>query len=101
MIGENLHMMKYLKSKKIYSKLFIGILLFYFVFIFSNQQTKLDAYSNEKDYYKQQIEELTNTKADLEDTLKNVNSTEYIEKVAREKLDMYYPYESIYIDISK
>ena len=28
----------------------------------------------------------------------NVNSKEYIEQIAREKLDMYYPNEKIYID---
>ena len=32
---------------------------------------------------------------------KNINSEEYIEEVAREKLDMYLPNERVYIDISK
>ena len=31
----------------------------------------------------------------------NINSKEYIEEVAREKLDMYLPNEKVYIDISK
>ena len=94
-------MINFLKSKKIYEKLFIGIMLFYFVCVFSSQQTKLNAYKNEKGYYENQIEELNTKKENLQNSLKNVNSNEYIEKVAREKLDMYYPYESVFIDVSK
>ena len=52
-------------------------------------------------YYTSQIEALQEKKADLKATQKNVNSEEYIEKVAREKLDMYYPNETVYLDISK
>ncbi len=101
MIGEILLMTKFFKSKKIYSKIFIGIMLLYFVCVFSGQQTKLNSYKNEKKYYENQINELTEKKENLQDTLKNVNSAEYIEKVAREKLGMYYPYESVFIDINK
>ena len=31
----------------------------------------------------------------------NINSDEYIEQIAREKLEMYYPNERVYIDIEK
>ena len=34
-------------------------------------------------------------------TKENVNSPEYIEEVAREKLDMYLPNERVYIDMNK
>ena len=30
-----------------------------------------------------------------------MNTPEYIEKIAREKLDMYMPNERVYIDVSK
>ena len=40
-------------------------------------------------------------KKELQKTKENVNSTEYIEEVAREKLVMYLPNERVYIDISK
>ncbi len=101
MIGEIIRMIKFLKSKKLYSKIFIGIMLLYFVCVFSSQQTKLNSYKNEKKYYEEQINELTEEQENLQSTLKNVNSSEYIEKIAREKLGMYYPYESVFIDISK
>ena len=38
---------------------------------------------------------------ELKTTKENINSEEYIEEVAREKLDMYLPNEKVYIDISK
>jgi len=31
----------------------------------------------------------------------NVDSTEYIEEMAREKLDMYLPNERVYVDMGK
>ena len=37
----------------------------------------------------------------LFETKANINSKEYIEEVARGKLDMYLPNEKVYIDISK
>ena len=40
-------------------------------------------------------------KEKLLETKSNINSKEYIEQVAREKLDMYLPNEKVYIDISK
>ena len=40
-------------------------------------------------------------KEELLATQENVNSEEYIEKIAREKLEMYYPNETVFIDITK
>ena len=37
-------------------------------------------------------------KEKLLETKSNINSKEYIAQVAREKLDMYYPNEKVYID---
>lgn len=77
------------------------LMIIYFIFIFSNQQTKLNSYNKDISYYTTQIEELKNEKEELLATEQNVNSEEYIEKVAREKLDMYLPNETVYIDISQ
>ena len=54
--------------------------------MFSNYFEEKSTY--EKEEYQ---ETLANKKA-------NINSKEYIEQVAREKLDMYLPNERIYID---
>lgn len=92
-------MTKFFKSKLYKILVIIGVL--YAMYVLYNQQTKLDAYNNEKAYYESKIESL---KADQEELLtekENVNSPEYIEEMAREKLDMYLPNEKVYIDMSK
>ena len=75
--------------------------IIYFVFAFINQQTKLTSYNKDISYYSTQIEELENKKEELIAIQENVNSEEYIEKVAREKLDMYYPNETVFVDMKK
>ena len=72
--------------------------IIYFVFAFINQQTKLTSYNKDISYYSTQIEELENKKEELIAIQENVNSEEYIEKVAREELHMYLPNEIVYID---
>ena len=87
-----------------FNKLMNFILLFVFIysiFVFINQQTKLSSYSKDISYYSTQIEELKEKKEELMATQENVNSEEFIEKVAREKLDMYLPNETVYIDANK
>lgn len=92
--------MNIIKINKLLTLLLILIIV-YFLFTFSNQQTKLNSYNKDISYYTTQIEELKNKKEELLATEQNVNSEEYIEKIAREKLDMYLPNETVYIDISK
>ena len=79
--------------------LVIGIV--YFAYIFCIQQEKLDTYAKDKQYYESQIEDLKMKKEELLATKENVNSPEYIEEMAREKLDMYLPNERVYVDMSK
>jgi len=92
--------MNIVKINKIFGLILILVII-YFLFTFMHQQTKLNSYNKDISYYTTQIEELEKEKEDLLATQKNVNSEEYIEKVAREKLDMYLPNETVYIDISK
>ncbi len=93
-------MMNILEVNKIINLLLILVIV-YFVFTFVNQQTKLNSYNKDISYYTTQIEELKEKKEELLATQENVNSKEYIEKIAREKLDMYLPNEIVYIDINK
>ena len=51
--------------------------------------------------YSKQIEQANETKQELTETLQSLNSTEYIEEIARDVLDMYLPNERVYIDMSK
>ena len=81
--------------------LILILFIVYAIFTFINQQTKLNSYKKDISYYSTQIEELKEKKEDLIATQENVNSKEYIEKVARERLDMYIPNEIVFVDISK
>lgn len=88
-----------LKSK-IY-KLIVITLLIYAGYTIYNQQIKLNNYANEKQYYEEQIADLKEEKEELMVKKENVDSPEYIEEIAREKLDMYLPNEKVYVDMSK
>lgn len=87
--------------KKFYKKVFLFIVLCYVVHIFITQQKTLNTYLTEIDQYEEKIVEAEDTKNSLVAMKENVNSPEYIEQIAREKLGMYLPNERVYIDIAK
>ena len=79
---------------------FIGIAI-YVMSIFINQQKTLNSYKTSQKYYKDEIETKLAYQETLKETKSNINSEEYIEEIAREKLDMYLPNEKVYIDKNK
>lgn len=85
--------------KKIFSKLIIILIGIYVVLTFVKQQEKLNSYNSNIDYLSSTIDEKKEYKEELIATKDNINSLEYIESVAREKLNMYMPNEKVYIDI--
>ena len=85
-------------KNKLYKKLLILLVLIYVVFTFISQQKVLNQYNANSKELASQIKEQESKKKDLIAEKDNVNSKEYIEQTAREKLDMYYPNEKIYID---
>ena len=93
--------MRILKSKKFYKNLFIIALGIYILGIFISQQRTLDSYKNNQEYYAKQIQEQIEYKENLLAKKESLNSSKYIEEIAREKLDMYLPNEKIYIDQDK
>ena len=86
------------KPNKIYKKILIFGILIYIVYIFIGQQKTLRSYKNTQKYYSAQLDTQLAYQESLYETKANINSKEYIEKVAREKLDMYLPNERVYID---
>lgn len=92
--------MNILKINKMMNIILVVIVI-YTIFTFASQQTKLNSYKKDISYYNTQIEELKENKEELLATQENANSKEYIEKVAREELDMYLPNETVFIDMSK
>lgn len=91
-------MKKLIKTNKIYKKILILGILIYVAYIFIGQQKTLNSYKNTQSYYSEQLNTQLAYQESLYETKTNINSKEYIEKVAREKLDMYLPNERVYID---
>ncbi len=76
---------------------FIGIGI-YVVITFINQQKTLNSYRISQKYYEEEIDTKLAYQESLKETKSKINSEEYIEQVAREKLDMYLPNEKVYLD---
>lgn len=90
-----------LKNKKIYKHLLLIAIICYVAVIFIDQQQTLNSYRKEKEYNAQKLEEEKEYQESLIAMQENINSSEYIEQIARDKLYMYLPNEKVYIDRSK
>ncbi len=91
-------MKKELKNNNLIKKILYLFILVYILYIFIGQQKTLNSYKKSQEYYLEQL----NTQIAYQETLaeikSSINSKDYIEKIAREKLDMYLPNERVYID---
>lgn len=87
-----------MKKKKLYKRLLIILVLVYAIFTIANQQKVLNRYSKNSKELATKIEEQQAYNEELVAKKENVNSKEFIEQMAREKLGMYYPNEKVYID---
>ena len=86
------------KNTKIYRNILILIIGVYVVLTLFNQQKILNQYSQDNKELAQKIEQEKETKEELAKKKEDVNSLDFIEQTAREKLDMYLPNERVYID---
>lgn len=86
---------------KLIKRLILIAIAVYALITFISQQRLLNTYAAEKNQYANQINAAKQEQNDLNTTLNSLNSTEYIEDIARNKLDMYLPNEKVYIDITK
>ena len=82
-------------------KIVLVVLILYFVVTFVKQQKSINDYKTEQNYYMSKIKEQKECNEQLIATKENISSPEYIEKMAREKLDMYLPNERVYIYANK
>ena len=90
-----------MKNRKTYKKLFLLLFIIYFIYTLIMQQKTLNSYAAEQDKYNNDIEVAEDEQDELQEMKNNINSDEYIEQIAREKLGMYYPNERVYIDVEK
>lgn len=86
--------------KKLKNILIIAFIIYALV-TFADQEKVLSSYKEQEAQVASQIDEAKNYQEQLNINKENANSLEYIEQVAREKLNMYYPNEKIYVDNSK
>lgn len=93
--------MKNKKIRNLLKKILIIAFILYFAYTLIKQQQTLNSYANQKAKYNEDIEVAQDEQKELQKMKDNINSDEYIEQIAREKLGMYYPNERVYIDIEK
>ena len=93
--------MKNKKTNNLFRKVIVLIFVVYFIYTILTQQKTLNSYAKEREMYNEQIDLAQDEQNELKKIKENINSDEYIEQIAREKLDMYYPNERVYIDIEK
>ncbi len=93
--------MKNKLTNKLLKRLLIFAFIIYFVYTLIMQQKTLNSYSAEEAKYNNDIELAQEEQKELQGMKDNINSNEYIEQIAREKLGMYYPNEKVYIDVEK
>lgn len=85
-------------KKNLSKKLLILGISFYMIFTLANQQKTLNQYHQNSNKLVSEIEEEKKYKEELSRKKDDVDSLDFIEQTAREKLDMYFPNERIYMD---
>lgn len=86
------------KTKKMYKRLLIIAIALYVGFTLINQQATLNEYTKTSENLAQELKEEQEYKEELANRKEEINSLEFIEQTAREKLDMYLPNERVYVD---
>lgn len=88
-----------MKNKiKVLKRIAFILIIIYAIITFFKQQKILNAYVLQQENLKTQIASAKEYQEELNQQKEKVNSSEYIESVAREKLDMYLSNERVYVD---
>lgn len=83
---------------KLLNKILIVAFFCYVTVTIINQQKTINTYRSNIATLKADIKEASEYKESLVNLKENAHSDEYIEKIAREKLNMYMPNEKVYKD---
>lgn len=86
--------------KKLLSTLAVMLVFLYGIYTIIEQEIELRELADEREKYVVLCENEEMRYEQLMETRKNINSDEYIEEVAREKLGLVMPYEIIFVDAS-
>ena len=90
-----------MKKKFKFNRIIIIDIIIYVLYAVISRQQVLSTYKQEEQNYLDLIAKEQQRNAELQEAKNNINSTEFIEEIARNKLGMYLPNERVYIDISK
>lgn len=86
--------------KKLLYTFTVTLAFVYGIYTMIEQEVELKNIADEKEKYVTLCENEEMRHEQLLETKKNINSDEYIEEVAREKLGLVMPYEIIFVDAS-
>lgn len=75
--------------------------ILYFVITFFDQQIQINKYNSQIEMYNKEIEAKKSLVEYYKNQNENITTDEYIESVAREKLGLVKPYETVYVDSNK
>lgn len=92
--------MKKLKKKKLTRFLMIAIVL-YTCYVLIQQQVRIHDIDAEMAAYQQKIESAQSENEELNNTKGLLETDEYYEKLARQRLGLVKPDEKVFVDISK
>ncbi len=85
---------------KLISTLALTGLIVYSGAVLIEQEKQLNSLNSEMDRYSLLIDEATMKTEELKEIKSKINTDEYIEAYAREKLGLVMPYETIFVDAS-
>ncbi len=90
-----------LNTRRFLTVLIVAFFSIYFVYIMIWQQITISRKDNEIKALEEQITAATQQTEKLQQELDNLNDPEYLEKIAREKLNLVLPNERIFVDANK
>ena len=82
------------------STMLITSLVFYLGSVLINQENEIKSIEAETKHYQALLDEANMKTEELRETKSRINTDEYIEEYAREKLGLVMPYEIIFVDAS-
>lgn len=91
------------KKRKKFNMFTLVAILFvaYFIYTFFDQQIQINKYNSQIEMYTADINSKKKETEYYKTQKSNINSTEYIESVARNSLGYVKPYEKIFVDTNK
>jgi len=88
------------KGSKIGLLIIIGAFI-YFIYVFIDQQKLINAKTNEMQNLQNKIAEEERINEELKQQKEMINTDEYVEKIAREKLGMVKRGEKVFVDVNR